>query len=127
MYNPPSTPCYFEEAIDMEGLDEMMKFIRRMPEVSPFSPAKEVNLGPESHTVGTLSMLPRFKNGSRRPKFEGVMGQPTSKWSTFPSYRTLRLIPNAVFGAFGIRKRLQRRGEAFHLHAGSAMIAQVAL
>ncbi|KAF8804980.1 FAD-linked reductase [Phlegmacium glaucopus] len=91
---PALDPRYFKEAfttvplppsISSGGLAEMMKLIRRMPEVSPckyilVSPAKEVNPGPEIqtdeqlhdwiknvinttyHTIGTLSMLPCSKN-----------------------------------------------------------------
>ncbi|KAF8804963.1 alcohol oxidase [Phlegmacium glaucopus] len=90
---PALDPHFFEEDFDLEGLAEMMKFIRRMPEVSPckdilVSPAKEVNPGPEVqtdeqlhdwiknvinttyHTVGTLSMLPRSKNGVVDPSLK---------------------------------------------------------
>ncbi|KAF8817256.1 alcohol oxidase [Phlegmacium glaucopus] len=90
---PTLDPRYFEEAIDLEAFAEMIKFIRRMPEVSPCkdilaSSAKEVNPGPEVqtdeqiqdwlknvtnttyHTVGTLSMLPRSKNGVVDPSLK---------------------------------------------------------
>ncbi|RDB15490.1 Glucose oxidase [Hypsizygus marmoreus] len=91
--NPEFDPHYFEEDIDLQTLLEMIKFIRKIPETSPFkealgTPIKEYNPGPEIqtdeqiiawlkkclgstfHPAGTSAMLPREKGGVVNPELK---------------------------------------------------------
>ncbi|THU92828.1 alcohol oxidase [Dendrothele bispora CBS 962.96] len=88
--DPEIDPHYFEEDIDLQTYVECFKFVRRMGQEAPLKDylAKEANPGPEVqtdeqirewlcktvnttyHTAGTLSMLPKEKNGVVDPKLK---------------------------------------------------------
>ncbi|KAI0925678.1 hypothetical protein AcV5_008351 [Taiwanofungus camphoratus] len=80
---PDIDPCYFENPYDLEILTQHIKLTRELANTEPFKSGyvREVDPGPEAktdahikeylknctgtcyHAIGTLSMLPREKNG----------------------------------------------------------------
>ncbi|GJE93556.1 GMC oxidoreductase [Phanerochaete sordida] len=88
--DPAFDPHYFERNADVEAFLETIKFMRNLVKLSPLKDiiAREINPGPEvetdeqlikwakayfftpHHTVGSLSMLPREKNGVVDPKLK---------------------------------------------------------